>query len=370
MQKRLGLLSGLALASLILAACGGKPAAPAQPAPSPAPKQEPARQEAPKPAEPAKLTPLATPARIWVAEDGSPSGAGFYIAHARGYFKELGLEVEIKPFESSGDMLPAIASGQVDVAGGISGANLFNAAARGLDIRIIADKGTNNPGKSYYTLVVRKDLADQIKDYKDLKGKKIGVFSVGTLNEYAVEKALAKAGLTVKDVELVPMGPPDMNLALANKSIDAGMQIEPLITQAEQKGIAVRFKDATDFLPGAQIAVVLASPKFVGNKDVSERFMVAYLKGLRDYNDAFLKGKDTDAVIDILTKYSEVKDKAIWKSVKVTGLNPNGAVFKDSLVDQYNWFKAKGSVKADVDLNKMIDLSLVDAAKKHVGEYK
>lgn len=305
-----------------------------------------------------------------MAEDGSASGAGFYIAHAKGYFKDLGLEVDIRPFESSGDMLPAIATGDIQVAGGITGANLFNAVARGLDIRIIADKGTNNPNKFYYGLVVRKDLAGSIKDYKDMKGKKIGVFSIGTLNEYAVEKALKKGGLTVKDVTLVPMGPPDMNIALANKSIDMGMQIEPLITQAEQKDIAVRFKDSVDYLPGGQIAVVLAGPKFVANTAVAERFMVAYLKGLRDYNDAFLKGKNTDAIIDIMIKYSELKDKEVWKTVKVTGLNPNGAVYKDSLVDQYNWFRANGSVQTEVDVNKMIDNSLVNAAIKVIGEYK
>jgi NitT/TauT family transport system substrate-binding protein len=316
------------------------------------------------------LKPLSPAVHVRIAEDGSPSGAGFYIADAKGYFKALGLDVEIKPFESSGDMLPAIASGDIDVAGGITGANLFNAVARGLDIRMIADKGTNFEGKSYYNLVVRKDLLDQIKDYKDLKGRKIGVFSVGTLNEYTVEKALEKGGLTVNDVTLVPLGPPDMNVALANKSIDVGMQIEPLITQGQQSGISVPWKETTDFLPGGQIAVVLAGPKFVENTPVAQRFMVAYLQGLRDYNDAFRKGKNTDEIIDILAKYSEVKDKNVWKAVRVTGLNPNGYVSSESLIDQYQWYRKKGTVQADVDVNKVIDMSLVHFAVQYLGEYK
>jgi NitT/TauT family transport system substrate-binding protein len=354
MLRKTGALAAALLFVLTVAGCGHSPKN-VDPGPGPAD---------------AKLPPLNPPVKVRIAEDGSPSGAGFYIADARGYFKELGLDVTIRPFESSGDMLPAIASGDIDVAGGISGANLFNAQARGLDIRIIADKGTNTPGRPYYGLVVRKDLADQIKDYKDLKGRKIGLFSVGTLNEYAVEKALEKGGLSVKDVTLVPLGPPDMNVALANKSIDVGMQIEPLITQAEQKGIAVPWKDTNDYLPGGQIAVVLASPKFTDNKELADRFMVAYLKGLRDYNDAFLKGKDTDAVVDILAKYSEVQDKAVWKAVRVTGLNPNGRVFKDSLADQYQWYHKNGSVQAEINLDKVIDMSAVDFALKYLGEYK
>lgn len=332
-------------------------------APDPSPDPDPA-------ATAEALPPLNPPVQIRIAEDGSPSGAGFYIAHAKGYFRELGLDVSISPFESSGDMLPAIASGDIDVAGGITGANLFNAVARGLDIRIVADKGTNYPGRPYFGFVVRQDLADEITDYADLKGRRIGLFSVGTLNEYTVEKALARGGLTVDDVTLVPLGPPDMNVALANRSIDLGMQIEPLITQAERQGIAVPWKDTSEYLPDAQIAVVLASPRLVENKNVSHRFMVAYIKGLRDYNDAFQKGQNTAAIIDILARYSEVTDPAVWRSVRVTGLNPDGYVVRENLADQYNWYRARGTVMEEVDLSKVIDMSLVDFAVEYLGEYQ
>ncbi|BDG59039.1 hypothetical protein caldi_01290 [Caldinitratiruptor microaerophilus] len=365
-----------------LSACGGqKPATPAGTQDGQAQQQAPTGQQAQAsttaqaPQQPAsqtaKLAPLSPPVKIWIAEDGSPSGAGFYIAKEKGYFAEFGIEADIRPFESSKDMLPAIASDEVQVAGGILGANLFNAVSRGLNIKIIADKGTNNPGKSYYSMVVRKDLAGQIKDYKDLKGHKIGLFSVGTLNEYTVEKALLKGGLTVKDVELVPLGPPDISVALARKSIDLGMHIEPLITQGVKQGIFERWKDTTDFLPDAQIAVVLASPKFVANEALSKRFMVAYLRALRDYNDAFLKGKGKDQIIDILAKYTDLKDKSLWNDVYVTGLNPNGQVNVKSLEDQLQWYKEKGTVTGNVDLNHVVDLSLAKFAVEYLGgEYK
>ncbi|MBW9235548.1 hypothetical protein JQK62_25815, partial [Leptospira santarosai] len=90
----------------------------------------------------------------------------------------------------------------------------------------------------------------------------------------------------------------------------------------------VRFGDATDFAPEAQIAMVLGSPQFMNEEqDVSLRFMAAYLKGVRDYNDAFKKGEGKDEIIDIMTQYTALKDAAVWEDVNVTGLNPDGKMF-------------------------------------------
>ena len=92
-----------------------------------------------------ELKPLEPVELIKIAEDGSPSGAGFYIATERGYFAELGLESEYVTFQSSAYMLPALAAGQVDVAGGIMTTSFLNAVERGLDIKIIADKAAIYP---------------------------------------------------------------------------------------------------------------------------------------------------------------------------------------------------------------------------------
>ena len=79
--------------------------------------------------------------------------------------------------------------------------------------------------------------------------------------------------------------------AISSGTIDAAINIEPLIAQGVEKGFHVRFGDATDYAPESQIALVLGSPKFMSEEqDISLRFMSAYLKGVRDYNDAFIKG--------------------------------------------------------------------------------
>lgn len=317
------------------------------------------------------LPPLSPPVKLRIAEDGAPSGAGFYIADARGYFKALGLEVEWVPFASSADMLPALATGKVDVAGGVTTASLFNAIARGLDIRIVADKGTNIPGRAYFQLVLRADLADKVRDFADLKGLRIGVTTPGSLDELTLDKALRAGGLTLADVKEVFINSfPDMLTALGNGSIDAAMEIEPLITKGVEQGIITRWRDAQEYAAGAQIALVLASPTFTRNTEAARRFMVAYLQGVRDYNDAFLKGRDTDAVIAIMTRYTVLKDAGLWRKVNPTGLNPNGYVNKDGVADDLRWYRNRGLVKSDVDLDRVVDHSLVDYALTVLGRYE
>ncbi len=319
------------------------------------------------------LEPLEERATVVIAEDGAASGAGFYIANEMGYFEDYNIEVEFATFGNSDEMLPAIAAGEVDVAGGISTASFFNSIAQGIDVRMIADKGHNVEGSSYFTFVIREDLKEEIKDYSDLKGRTIAVSSQNAVDDYIFGEMLKHAGLTRDDVEFVLMSDfGNMLAAMGNKQIDAALQIEPLITQGESQGLHLRFKDATDYAPEAQIAMVLGSPKFLTEKrDVAQRFMAAYLKGVRDYNDAFIKETgDVDQVIEIMTEYTALKDPELWKKVGVTGLNPNGRMFVEDIKNQYEVYKDNGAIKGEVDFEQAIDTSLVEEVLEKIGEYE
>lgn len=319
------------------------------------------------------LPPLKKPATVVIAEDGAASGAGFYIATEKGYFKDYNIEVKYAKFSNSDDMMPALAAGKIDVAGGISSASFFNSIAQGIDVKMIADKGHNIKGQSYFSFVIRKDLKDKVKSYKDFKGLKVAVSTKNAVDDYMFEQMLRHAGLKRSDVQFVLMSDfGNMIAGMKSKSIDAALQIEPLITKGEADGVHVRFGDATDYAPKAQIAMVLGSPKFVDDRpDVALRFMLAYLKGVRAYNDAFVKGTgDKAEIIRIMTKYTALKDPKIWENVGITGLDPNGRMFVDDIKKQYEWYKARGGIIGDVDLDKAIDTSLAEKAVKILGEYK
>lgn len=320
------------------------------------------------------LEPLDESVTVSIAEDGSASGAGFYIAKERGYFKEYNINVKFVKFGNSDQMLPALAAGKIDVAGGVSSASFFNSIAQGIDVRMIADKGHNIKGDSYFSFVIRKDLQDEIKEYSDLEGKRVAISTKNAVDDYIFGRMLEHAGLTRDDVQFTLMSDfGNMMSAMGNKQVAAALQIEPLLTQGIEKNLHVRFGDvAADFAPKAQIAMVLGSPKFVSdNRDVALRFMAAYLKGVRDFNDVFVKGEgDEEAIIKIMTEHTALKDPELWKKVSVTGLNPNGRMFVDDIKKQYKMYKENGGIKGEVDLEKAVDMSLVEDVLDIIGEYK
>ncbi|KAB8131056.1 taurine ABC transporter substrate-binding protein [Gracilibacillus oryzae] len=320
-----------------------------------------------------ELSPLEEPAKVVIAEDGSASGAGFYIAKDKGYFEKYNIEVEFATFGNSDEMLPAVASGEVDVAGGISSASFFNSIAQGIDVRFIADKGHNNEGSSYFTFVVREDLKDVIIDYSDIKGKKIAVSTKNGVDDYIYHEMLKHAGVSTDEVEFVLMSDfGNMMSAMGNQQIDLALQIEPLITQGENQGIHQRFGDATDYAPEAQIAMVLGSPNFLTERrDVAVRFMAAYLEAVRDYHDVFIKGIGDEAeIISIMANHTALKDEALWEQVGVTGLNPNGYIFEEDVKKQYEFYKENGAIQAELDFEQIIDMSLVEEAIEIIGTYE
>ncbi len=89
----------------------------------------------------------------------------------------------------------------------------------------------------------------------------------------------------------------DSLAAMAGKKVDAAFMVEPLITQANEKNIARVLVRAGSVDPGAELAVLMYSGAFAKETDAATKFMVAYLKGARDYYDAFYEKKDRDAVI-------------------------------------------------------------------------
>jgi len=106
--------------------------------------------------------------KVRVGVTSSSSDAGFFIADKKGYFRKEGLEVTLISFDSAAKMVAPLGVGQLEVGGGAPSAGLYNALSRGIDIRIVADKGSTPPGYDYQPLLVRKDHIDSGR-YKSLK---------------------------------------------------------------------------------------------------------------------------------------------------------------------------------------------------------
>jgi len=311
--------------------------------------------------------------KVKVSVYQSVSDAGIYIAAEKGYFTEQGIAAELIQLDSVSSVVTALASGQVDVAGGAPSAAIYNSARQGIGIHVVADKGSMTKGGGYLALVVRKGLEDVIKSPADLKGRKVawaGV-RVGTTNEVALEHMLKSAGLKEGDVNFQNLTFGDSMAGLGSGSVDAAYLIEPMVQAAEQRGIGKVLLTGDAMYLDQQVAVLLYGPDFAKKRpDVARRFMVAYLKGVRDYNNAFRKDMDRAAIVAILTKNTTVKTPELYGRMVMPGLNPDGKVNAAGMAADMQWFLSKGYLKQPADMAAVIDNSFVEQALKELGPYK
>ncbi|HEY4200576.1 MAG TPA: ABC transporter substrate-binding protein [Devosiaceae bacterium] len=327
----------------------------------------------------ASLSMPAVAAGAEVVNIGIPNVAtdvGFFLADQEGYFKDEGIEVKFTPFPSAAGMIAPLGAGQLDVGGGAISAGFFNAVDRGINIRIVADKGADTAEYEYSTIVIRKDLVDsgKYKSLADLKGLTLAASAQGANSESQINQVLQQAGLKYEDVKVVYLSYPEMYAALKNKAIDGGVSNEPTLSSMVKDGVAVRASDKSLF-PGYQTAVVFFSQSFAEKrKDVAQKFMRAYIRAVRDYNDGLQNGKFVgpkgDAVIAALTKYTAVKDPDIYRNMTPFVVNPNGTVNPKSLDTDLAFFKERKLVPDRVQLAPYLDTSFVDWAVSDLGAYK
>lgn len=300
---------------------------------------------------------------------------GFFLADKNGYFSDEGIEVEFSSFPSAANMIAPLGVGQLDVGGGAISAGFFNAARGGVNIRIVADKGSITEEYEYSTLVIRKDHIDsgRFTTLADLAGMTLAASAQGANSESQINQVLQAGGLAYEDVNVVYLAYPEMYAALSNQGIDGAINNEPTISRMVRDGVALRASE-TSLFAGYQTAVVLYSESFAEDRrDVAERFMRAYLRAVRDYNDALQDGGFTgptaDAVIGALTEYTAVKDAEIYRSMTPFVVDPDGALGVQSLAADLEFFQARGLVPADVSIDPYIDTSFAESAVEALGPY-
>lgn len=304
------------------------------------------------------------------------SDAPFLIGDRKGYFKDHGIRLNLIDMQTGPHMIAPLGTGQIDIAAAATSAGLYNAAARGIGLKMVADKGSNLPGYAYVSLLVRKPLVEsgKFKTMKDLKGLRIAEPGKGGSTGATVDQALRSAGLHYGDAIHVYLPFPEMLTGLSNGAIDAAIVPEPFLTYGIEKGYGVRFPSDA-FYPHQTVAVVLYGNHFVAErKDVAHRFMLGYLKAVRFYNgaikDGHFAGPNAPELIDILTHTTRYKDPALYQKVVPNGCNPDGYVYRPSLDTDLAFWRRQNFVEGKVGVAEVVDDSFVTAALKVLGRYQ
>jgi NitT/TauT family transport system substrate-binding protein len=305
------------------------------------------------------------------------SDVGIFIADKKGYFRDEGLDVAITGFVSGANMVAPLGAGQLDVGGGSVAAGFYNAVARGIKMRVVADKASSLPGYPVNRLVILKSHIDsgRFKTLADLKGMKIGTYAPGVAAQVTLDVALEKGGLKRSDIDTVDMPMPDYVVALQNKAVDGAMATEPHGSIAIRNGSAVAVVGDDQLIPGHQIANLLYSENFASqHPDEAKRFMKAYVRAIRFYNgaqkDGHLAGPNAEEVIKILTESTPVKNPDTFRFIIPNGCDPNGFINLKTLKLDFDNYKAAGLIKGNVTVEQTVDGSFLEAALKDLGPYK
>ena len=284
------------------------------------------------------------------------SNGPLFIAKEEGYFARQGINVEFEKFQSSSEALPVLINGGIAVSGGQLAPGLVNSIAKGARVRITADKGRIVPGYCNSTaFLVRRDLIESgaVKTIADLKGRKVAATSD---QSYGVYRALARGNLTTSDVEIVDMANAASIIGFENGAIDAALLMEPSITHAVSRGKAVVFLGGQEFIPN------FANPLYYGptfldkDPELGRRFMVAYLQGVRQYN----QGK-TDRNVEILSNYTHL-DRALLVQSCWAQISPTGDLPRQPVREYMDWMYANKKIGQNLDDDQMFDMSYVNYA--------
>jgi NitT/TauT family transport system substrate-binding protein len=287
--------------------------------------------------------------------------APLFIAKEEGFYAEQGLDVEFVPIEKNSDAMAPLAQGQIDVASGSFDVSTLNAIAKGADIKYVSDKGYLDPNAcSAMTFIVRKELLENgaLKDPAKLKGMKVALMPASA-SEYALDLMLKDTGVTTKDMDVQNLPFPARLEAMKNGALDITAVSDPWTVRFANAGYTAVWKGMEQVLPNIQFSINIYGPNFLEkNPELGKKYMIAYLKGVRQYN----QGK-TDRNVEIVAKYTQMKPEEVkascWMSMKADGMIDNSVMsgFQD-------WALARGFQVSLVPPEKLLDMSFAQYANE------
>jgi NitT/TauT family transport system substrate-binding protein len=249
-------------------------------------------------------------ARVRVQDTAGVPSAFLEYGVEEGFFRDRQLDVEVTPSQGGATVVPAVVSGDSDIAG----SNLVSVLlAQGKDIPVkIVAPGTfvrGDRNQDFSAILVAGD--SDIRSPKDLEGKTLAVNTLKNVAEVTAKASLAKQGVDVSQIELSEVDFPDMNAALTQGRVDAAFQIEPFVSLGvKEDGHRIVDRPYVGTKPGLQIGCYFTSEQYLSeNGDVVERFR----QGVADTAEAI--ARDPTGFREFLPEASEIPPPAAQEAI-------------------------------------------------------
>jgi NitT/TauT family transport system substrate-binding protein len=296
------------------------------------------------------------------------SSSPVFIAEDKGYFREAGLDVELKFFDAAQPIAVATTSGDVDFGITAFTAGLYNLAGKGT-LKVIGGMSREKAG---YPLIgyfaSNKAYADGLKTPKDLAGKRVAVTQVGSSFHYSLGLLADKYGFKLSDVKIVPLQSlSNAAAALKGETVDAALLPVSTARKLMDDGGAKLLGWVGDETPW-QLGAVFASPKTLANKALVTKLLTALARADREYHDVILStvkgGKaaindKTKPLLETIAKYTNLSVEQVVGNCAY--VDADGKLDVKNVDNQIKWLQAQGFVDKGFDANAIIDKDFVKA---------
>lgn len=279
-----------------------------------------------------------------------------HIAKELGYFKDLGLDVNLTIIEDEAQYAAALASGNIDGLGNVIDREVIHFAKGTPEVVVFAmDESTGGDG------VV---AAGGINAVADLKGKTVALDKSST-SYFFFLSILDKHGVKEDELTIQEMGASDAGAAFVAGKVDAAVTWEPWLTNAGQREgghVLVSSKD----MPGTIVDVFVMNADFVAkHPEVPTKMTMAWFKAVDWYRANAGEG---NAIMGKAMGLSAEEMADMASGVTFKGKAENLAFIKPGLLEvadrAIRFWKEKGIITENVSAAELVtDEYVLEAAK-------
>jgi NitT/TauT family transport system substrate-binding protein len=272
-----------------------------------------------------------------------PGSGPVFIGDEKGFFKEAGIDLQIKTIENFDTKRAALMSGQIDVDMGNTLDQLLIYRENNFDasVFVVEDFSVGGDG------IIAKS---NIQTLEDLKGKTV-TYAEASPSDFFLRYLLKQKNIPINQIKLKPVSDAQIagNAILAEK-VDAAVTFDPWLTQSKSNKnlhVLVSTKTHPNLIPG----LLIASDKLLSNKkELFDKFALAWFRSVDYYYTHQTEGSEIIArrmhikaenlqgvlsSIHILTKADNIKAYDTSQQVNLSALISNINIF----------WKANGFVK-------------------------
>ena len=224
----------------------------------------------------------------------SDHDAALFVADAQGKYAEKNITTKLVQFNNGGDLMTAMASGEVDV-GYVGIAPVLSSVAKGVPVKVISSAQTEGSG-----IVVTKESG--ITSAADLKGKSIATPGEASIQYVLLSYYLKQNNLSTKDLNVSAMKVPSMNDALKTKQIDGIITFQPYVSIAANDSGNVVLENSSGMLPNHPCCVVVASDDFIKNHNDTVKDIIAIHANATKFINDSVKNGNASEVVKLLPK--------------------------------------------------------------------